>query len=77
MPGAIETDLFSGWIRRTADEEGVDFETRRAAFVGGAALRDISTPEDQAHLAVFLASDECRTITGQSIVCDGGVYMLG
>jgi len=40
-------------------------------------LRDISKPEDVANLAVFLASDESRTITGQSIVCDAGGYMLG
>ena len=46
-------------------------------FWAAAALRDISSPEDQANLALFLASDECLTITGQSIVCDGGVYMLG
>lgn len=77
VPGGIDTDLFRGWVQRMADEEHVDFETRRAAFVTGAALRDISSPEDQANLALFLASDECPTITGQSIVCDAGVYMLG
>jgi NAD(P)-dependent dehydrogenase (short-subunit alcohol dehydrogenase family) len=77
VPGGIDTDLFRGWVQRMADEEGVDFDTKRASFVSSAALRDISSPEDQANLALFLASDECRTITGQSIVCDGGVYMLG
>ena len=77
VPGGIDTDLFRGWVQRMADEEGIDFETKRASFVSTAALRDISSPEDQANLALFLASDECRTITGQSIVCDAGVYMLG
>jgi hypothetical protein len=28
-------------------------------------------------LETFLASDENRTITGQSIVCDTGGHMLG
>jgi NAD(P)-dependent dehydrogenase (short-subunit alcohol dehydrogenase family) len=77
VPGGIDTELFRGWVQRMADEDGVDFETKRASFVAGAALRDISSPEDQANLALFLASDECRTITGQSIICDGGVHMLG
>ena len=41
----------------------------------GVALRDISSPEDVANLALFLASDESRTITGQSIPVDaGGVH---
>jgi 3-oxoacyl-[acyl-carrier protein] reductase len=77
VPGAIENDLFRGWIQRMADEAHVEFETQRASFVAGAALRDVSSVEDQADVALFLASDESRTITGQSIVCDAGVYMLG
>ena len=43
----------------------------------GVALRDISTPEDVANLALFLASDESRTITGQSIPVDAGGFMQG
>ena len=34
-------------------------------------------PEDIANLALFLASDESRTITGQSINCDAGAVMIG
>ena len=40
-------------------------------------LRKISQPLDIANLALFLASDESRTITGQSINCDAGSYMVG
>jgi 3-oxoacyl-[acyl-carrier protein] reductase len=43
----------------------------------GVPLRDISSPVDVAHLALFLASDESRTITGQSIPVDAGSYMQG
>jgi NAD(P)-dependent dehydrogenase (short-subunit alcohol dehydrogenase family) len=42
-----------------------------------AGQRDISTPEDAASLAVFLAGDESRTITGQRIVADAGGCVLG
>ena len=40
------------------------------------AARHLLT-EDVANLALFLASDESRTITGQSIPVDAGAYMQG
>jgi len=77
VPGGIDTELWQNWIRRTAGEQGISYEERRANALAGTALGDISTPEDVANLALFLASDESRTITGQSMVCDAGGYMLG
>ncbi len=77
VPGAIDTELWRKWVQRTADERGVDFATQRDKAVKGVALQDISTPEDVANLALFLASDESRTITGQSIPVDAGGYMQG
>jgi NAD(P)-dependent dehydrogenase (short-subunit alcohol dehydrogenase family) len=77
VPGAIDTELWRNWVQRTADEQGVDFEDQRAKSIKGVALQDISSPEDVANLALFLASDESRTITGQSIPVDAGGYMQG
>jgi NAD(P)-dependent dehydrogenase (short-subunit alcohol dehydrogenase family) len=77
VPGGIETDLWRNWVRRSADEQGIDFDTRRAQLLQRVALRDISSPEDIANTALFLASDESRTITGQSIPVDAGGYMQG
>jgi NAD(P)-dependent dehydrogenase (short-subunit alcohol dehydrogenase family) len=77
VPGAIDTELWRRWVQRTADEQGVDFTTQRAKALKGTALQDISTPDDVANLALFLASDESRTITGQSIPVDAGGYMQG
>jgi NAD(P)-dependent dehydrogenase (short-subunit alcohol dehydrogenase family) len=77
VPGAIDTELFRRWLQRTADEQGVDVATLRAKSLKGVALQDISSPEDVANLALFLASDESRTITGQSIPVDAGGYMQG
>ena len=77
VPGAIDTELWRGWVRRLASEDGVEYATKRAEILSGTALRDISTPEDVANLALFLVSDESRTITGQSILCDAGGYKLG
>jgi len=54
------------------DEEGVSADARHAAIMAGMALRTLSTPEDIARAALFLASDDARTITGQSIIVDAG-----
>jgi NAD(P)-dependent dehydrogenase (short-subunit alcohol dehydrogenase family) len=77
VPGAIDTELWRNWVQRTADEHGVDFGTQRAKYLKDVALQDISSPEDVANLALFLAGDESRTITGQSIPVDAGGYMQG
>jgi 3-oxoacyl-[acyl-carrier protein] reductase len=77
VPGGIDTELWRAWVRRTAAEQDIDYDTHRAKLLAGTALRDVSSTDDVANLAVFLASDESRTITGQSIICDAGGYMLG
>jgi 3-oxoacyl-[acyl-carrier protein] reductase len=77
VPGAIDTDLWRNWLARAADEQGVDAAELRAKSLKDVALHDISSPEDVANLALFLASDESRTITGQSIPVDAGGYMQG
>ena len=40
-------------------------------------LRQLSKPQDVANLAVFLASDRARMITGQVMVIDGGSSVVG
>jgi 3-oxoacyl-[acyl-carrier protein] reductase len=77
VPGGIDTELWQTWVRRTAAERNLDEQARRANLLSGVALRAISTPADVANLALFLASDDSRTITGQSIVVDAGGHMLG
>ncbi|ADP84555.1 SDR family NAD(P)-dependent oxidoreductase [Pseudofrankia inefficax] len=77
VPGSIATDLWQGWVQRTATEQGIGYDARRTALLSATALRDISTTDDVANAALFLASDESRTITGQSIIIDAGGVMLG
>jgi 3-oxoacyl-[acyl-carrier protein] reductase len=75
VPGSIDTELLRGYHKRVAGEEGIAVEDVRARAMGRTPLKTISTPEDVANLALFLASDEARTITGQSISVDAGYTM--
>jgi NAD(P)-dependent dehydrogenase (short-subunit alcohol dehydrogenase family) len=77
VPGSIDTELWQNWVRRMAGEQDVEYEALRERMLQASPLRTISSVEDVANLALFLASDESRTITGQSIPVDAGAYMQG
>jgi NAD(P)-dependent dehydrogenase (short-subunit alcohol dehydrogenase family) len=47
-------------------------DARLDAFAAGAAAGRVCTPEDIADVVVFLASDEARYVSGQTIVVNGG-----
>lgn len=67
-PGLIRTDFAKAlW----EDPE------RRAAVEAAYPLRRIGDPDDIAGVAVFLAADAGRYITGQTIVVDGGATVVG
>lgn len=75
VPGAIDTELMRNYMQRIASEQGVPVETIAAKIQAPLPLKTFSTPEDVANLALFLASDLARTITGQSINVDAGQIM--
>ena len=75
VPGAIGTDLMLNYMKRVADEQGKTVEEIEAGIVAPLPLKTFSTPEDVARMALFLASDDARTVTGQSINVDAGLVM--
>lgn len=75
VPGAIATDLMVNYMARIAKEQGVEVTAIEAQIQAPLPLKTFSTPEDVANLALFLASDMARTITGQSINVDAGLIM--
>jgi NAD(P)-dependent dehydrogenase (short-subunit alcohol dehydrogenase family) len=75
VPGAIGTDLMLNYMKRVAEEQGKTVEEIAAAIQAPLPLKTFSTPEDVAKLALFLASDDARTITGQSVNVDAGLVM--
>lgn len=76
VPGAIATELMMNYVKRIAAEKGVDEQVIHDQMLAPCTLKTYSTPEDVANLALFLASDQARTITGQSINVDAGLIMV-
>jgi 3-oxoacyl-[acyl-carrier protein] reductase len=61
-PGVIDTDMSNF----TKTDEG------RAVVMGMQALKRIGQPDDVASVVTFLASDDARWITGETVAVDGG-----
>ncbi len=66
-PVATETPMLATFMGKTqVDAEGM------ARYVATVPLGRLNRPEDLAHAAVFLASDEAAMITGACLEVDGG-----
>lgn len=65
-PGIIDTPLFRG--ATGASPEMVEQSRQKVD-----AFKRIGTPEEIADVALWLASDESRYMTGSSVLADGGV----
>ena len=74
-PGQIATDLEKWRFGLEASFFGTSIEEREKEMCKTIPLGYIGLPGDAADLAVFLASDASRYITGQAINIDGGQCM--
>lgn len=70
-PGSVSGPRMDGVIAREAAAKGVPEEEIREGYTKGVALRTFVEGADIANMAVFLASDRGRTITGQALSVDG------
>lgn len=71
-PGTVASPSLNERISEQAQSSGQTIEQVRAAFVARQPMRRLGTPEEIALLAVYLASDESRFVTGTSQIIDGG-----
>ncbi len=76
-PGVVMTGLWQSPEMRDAyaAKRGIKPEEVEAYFEGKIPLGRLGTPEDAAHVAVYLASDAAAYITGQAINVSGGAEM--
>jgi NAD(P)-dependent dehydrogenase (short-subunit alcohol dehydrogenase family) len=74
-PGPIRGPRIESVIRNRAAELGMSFEEMEQEYVKPTALKRMAEEEDIAALTAFLASDEARNLTGQTIEVSAG-YML-
>lgn len=72
-PGITDTALFRGQIAELAEREEISPEAVLDRYYDYIPMRRLSLPDDIAAAAAFLASDDARVITGQSINVDGGI----
>lgn len=66
-PGTVDSPSLHQRLRATGDYEGA-----LKAFIARQPMGRIGTPEEVAHLAVYLGSDEATFTTGQAHIIDGG-----
>lgn len=75
-PGFVQTDMVETLKSEVARSGGMDPDALVASMLARVPLGRIVEPEEVAALAVYLGSDESRSITGQSMMIDGGMVML-
>jgi 2-keto-3-deoxy-L-fuconate dehydrogenase len=66
-PGTVDTPSLHARMAATGD-----YEAARAAFIARQPMGRLGTPEEVAALALYLASDESKFMTGQLHLLDGG-----
>ena len=73
QPGMVNNARMRGIVRRIADQEGRSYEDVEKSFLEFISMRSKVEPTEIADMAVFLASDGAKHVTGQVIAVDGHI----
>ena len=73
-PGSVNGPRIDRVIDAEAAAKGMTPDAVRQGYASGTAMKRLSDPEDVADLALFLASDRARMISGQALAVDGMTY---
>jgi NAD(P)-dependent dehydrogenase (short-subunit alcohol dehydrogenase family) len=75
-PGYVDTEMVSRGIENITRRTGLSAAEAKAGLEGMSPQNRLVTSEEVAALALLLASEEGRGITGQGINIDGGTVMF-
>jgi NAD(P)-dependent dehydrogenase (short-subunit alcohol dehydrogenase family) len=74
-PGPVEGERVERVIRLQAEVEGISEEQSRRNFTANSPLGRMVPPQNIAEAAVFLASDNAASITGEDMNVSAGIVM--
>ncbi|RIH87241.1 SDR family oxidoreductase [Calidithermus roseus] len=74
-PGTVDSPSWRLRVAKQAQQSGQSEEEVRQAFIARQPMGRVGRPEEVAHLALYLASDESAFTTGAVHVIDGGWSM--
>lgn len=77
LPGFVAGPRHERNAHARAKLLGITYEEQKRRIMSRISLRALTTPQDIANTAVFLASPQGAHITGQALSVDGHVEMLG
>ena len=77
QPGVVEGERIDRVIEAKAKAVGISFEEQKRISLERVSMRSMVSPQDIANMALFLASDAGKRVTGQAISVCAGVEMLG
>lgn len=73
-PGSVNGPRIDRVIAAEAAAKGMTPDAVRQGYASGTALKRLTDPEDVAGMALFLASDAARMVSGQALAVDGMTY---
>ena len=77
QPGVVEGERIDRVIEAKAKAIGISFEEQKKISLAGVSMKTMVSPQDIANMALYLASDLGKHVTGQAISVCAGVEMLG
>ncbi|MFN0039645.1 MAG: SDR family oxidoreductase [Burkholderiales bacterium] len=77
QPGVVEGERINGVIDAKARATGISFEEQKKISLDRVSMHTMVSPYDIANMALYLASDAGKHVTGQAISVCAGVEMLG
>lgn len=76
QPGIVEGDRIDRVAAAKAQAFGISIEEQKKRMVGDVSLRTMVSAQDIANMALFLASDAGKHVSGQSLPVCGNVEVL-